>query len=294
VIYGIWAVSPNRGNPHEIPAYYRCVGSAGCDRFKGQFCGYLDIVLFRKQGRRSVLTPAGRVLLEQGRELLAAAGKLAATVKQVHSGWEPSLGIAVDSVLGFERIYPVIEEFYTIQPDIEINLYEEVLGGTWEAVVTERADLAIGATYQPGYAQGIKHRQLTQAKWVFAVVPGHPLCSEPRPITPQQIEQHRLVVVQDSSQSYAPLNKRLFARRPVLRVPSVAEKIRAQVSGLGVGFVPSKAIESLVQAGKLVVLPVEHTGVAEDEGVLHIAWKSSSRGKALHWFIERIALAFAD
>ncbi len=253
----------------------------------------LDIVLFRKQGRRSVLTPAGRVLLEQGRELLAAAGKLAVTVKQVHSGWEPILNIAVDSVLGCERIYPVIEEFYTIQPDIEINLFEEVLGGTWEAVVTERADLVIGATYQPGYAQGVKHRPLTGTRWVFAVAPGHPLCSVPRPITTLDIEQHRLVVVRDSSQSYAPLNKRLFTRRPVLRVPSVAEKIRAQVLGLGVGFVPSKAVEPLVEAGKLVVLPVDHAEVAEDEGTLHIAWRISNRGKALHWFVERITAEFA-
>ena len=36
----------------------------------------LGVVLFRREGRRSILTPAGTVLLEQGRELLAAAERL--------------------------------------------------------------------------------------------------------------------------------------------------------------------------------------------------------------------------
>ena len=37
----------------------------------------LDVTLFQKQGRRAVLTPAGRHLLEQGRELLNAIERLA-------------------------------------------------------------------------------------------------------------------------------------------------------------------------------------------------------------------------
>lgn len=36
----------------------------------------LDIQLFRMQGRRSVLTPAGEVLCRRGRALLAEAGRL--------------------------------------------------------------------------------------------------------------------------------------------------------------------------------------------------------------------------
>ncbi len=254
----------------------------------------LDIVLFRKQGRRSLLTPAGQVLLEQGRELLAAAGKLAVTAKQVHSGWEPSLNIAVDSLLGCERLYPAIEEFYAIHPDIEINLFEEVLGGAWEAVMTDRAHLVVGASYQPGYTRGLKHRPLTRVRWVFAVAPGHPLCDEPRPLTQHQIEQHRLVVVRDSSRRYAPLSKRAFSQRPALRVPSVVEKIRAQALGLGVGFLPLTAIRSLLKAGKLVELPVAQPYEAEDEGALHIVWKTDNCGKALHWFIERITAEFSN
>ena len=51
----------------------------------------LDIVLFKKVGRKAVLTDAGKVLLEQGREILAATERLAITAKKTHKGYEPVL-----------------------------------------------------------------------------------------------------------------------------------------------------------------------------------------------------------
>lgn len=43
------------------------------------------VTLFRKEGRRCVLTPAGRTLLAQGRDLLEAADRLVETARQ-HPG----------------------------------------------------------------------------------------------------------------------------------------------------------------------------------------------------------------
>ena len=41
----------------------------------------LGVILFRREGRISVLTAAGKVLLEQGRELLIAAEQLVETAE---------------------------------------------------------------------------------------------------------------------------------------------------------------------------------------------------------------------
>ena len=72
----------------------------------------LGVVLFKREGRRSRLTPAGRVLLEQGRELIAAAERLTETTRQVDSGWESRFDIAIDSILEFEPFYHLIEKLY--------------------------------------------------------------------------------------------------------------------------------------------------------------------------------------
>jgi DNA-binding transcriptional LysR family regulator len=246
----------------------------------------LDVVLFRKEGRRSILTPAGKVLLEQGREILQATERLAMTNKKTHSGWEPVFNIAIDSILSFDFIYPLIAKFYEIQPDIEINLYEEVLGGAQEALTSNRADLVIGTGAEILQNQEINYQKIQQIEWIFAVAPHHELTKAALPLSRQLIEQHRFIVVRDSARNQSPQSQRVFSKRPLLSVPSINDKIHAQCLGLGVGFLPAHRIQDLLAQGLLVALPLEET---IPPLALCTAWKTSNKGKVLHWFIEQLA-----
>lgn len=246
----------------------------------------LAVTLFRKEGRKSVLTEAGKVLLEQGRDILDATERLAVAAKTTHSGWEPVFNIAIDSILSFDFIYPLIGKFYDLQPDSEINLYEEVLGGALEAISSGRADLVIGAGDDTGTGSGVKNKMIQQIEWVFTVAPGHPLTEASLPLSQQLIEQHRFVVVRDSSRNHAPQSRRIFSKRPVLSVPSISDKIRALSFGLGVGFLPAHRIRECLEQGLLVALPVENQIPADS---INIAWKTGNKGKVLHWFIEELS-----
>jgi DNA-binding transcriptional LysR family regulator len=150
----------------------------------------LDVVLFRKEGRKAVLTQAGKVLLEQGRGILEAMERLAIATKKTHSGWELVFNIAIDSILSFGFIYPLIARFYEILPNIEINIYEEVLGGAQEAITSNRADLVIGAGAEPTPSQGIKYQKIRQIEWIFTVAPGHELTKASLPLSPQTIYEN--------------------------------------------------------------------------------------------------------
>lgn len=246
----------------------------------------LDVVLFRKEGRKAVLTPAGKILLEQGREILQATERLAMTTKKTHSGWEAVFNIAIDSILEFDFIYPLIARFYDILPDIEINIYEEVLGGAHEAILSNRADLVIGVAEEPALSRGIRYQKIRDIEWLFVVAPGHELTQAALPLSQELIAQYRFVVVRDSSQQQAPQSHRVFSKRPVLRVPTLTEKINAQCLGLGVGFLPAHRIQHLLTQGRLVALPVETT-IPTDS--LHIAWKTNNKGKVLCWFIDQLS-----
>lgn len=245
----------------------------------------LEIVLFRKQGRRSVLTEAGKVLLEQGRELLDASQRLAVAAKKTHHGWEPVFNVAIDSILSFDFIYPVLAQFYGIHPDIEINLFEEVLGGAHEAIRVGRADLVVGVGLEQGLSSGMRYQAVREIEWIFAVAPEHPLTREPLPLTAAAIEQYRFIVCKDSAREQAPQSRRMLSKRPALGVPSITEKIRAQCLGLGVGFLPAHRIQSELEHGLLVALPV--AGI-ENRETIHMAWKSGNKGKVLLWFIEQL------
>lgn len=246
----------------------------------------LNVVLFRKEGRRSLLTPTGRVLLEQGRELLEAAERLAETARQVETGWESRLSISVDSLLSMESVYPLLREFYhEVDQQVEVSMHEDVLGGIWEAVQSGAADLAIGAADPVPASGNISTQPLCDIDWLFAVAPSHPLAQVEYIADASLIENYRAVVVRDTSRQAAPLTKRVFAKKSVLTVPTVQAKIDAQVAGLGVGFLPRLRALPYLQTGQLVAVPC---ALDRESSSLHVAWKTNNKGNALRWFVERL------
>ena len=249
----------------------------------------LRVTLFVKEGRKWVLTPAGRLLLEQGREILMATRELAEAVRQVETGWETSLRITVDSALGLGVVYPLLQELFSLQPDIEINLYEESLSGGWEALVEKRTDIAIGFVPQKKLLANAEHaiesRLYADMPWAFMVGRGHPLAAMPQPITTADTEPYRTVVVRDSVKNSPGVTHRLFSKKPYLRVPSVRDKIAAQKAGLGIGYLPVDQVQDEIARGELV--PLDVRGV-ESSTRIHVSWHRDAKGKALQWLVGRL------
>lgn len=90
----------------------------------------LDVLLFDRRGHRARLTEAGRELLDEGRHLLRAAADLECRVRQVAKGWEAELRIAVDTLIGMEKLYGIVTEFYEANTGTRLRFLHEVLGGT--------------------------------------------------------------------------------------------------------------------------------------------------------------------
>src|SRR5258706_12153993 len=72
----------------------------------------LRIQIFDRRGHRAALTGAGRELLDEGRNILRAAADLECRVQQVAKGWEVELRIAVDTLVGIDRLFRLVSEFY--------------------------------------------------------------------------------------------------------------------------------------------------------------------------------------
>ncbi len=251
----------------------------------------LGVSLFQKQGRRSVLTTAGRHLMQQGRELLTASDTLVDSTKQVATGWEPRLRIALDTIIPAEMILPLINRLYEIQPNIEIDLTEEVLGGTWEALDYDRVDLAIGAIGNAPGHKGIRCFDWLTVKSAFVATPGHPVCRRPQPLSDRIVMQYRSVIIRDSSRHEAPLSRGILNKENFIHVENMEQKIQAHRLGLGIGFVPHFRVEQYLQKGELLNLSVENPYTEEP---LQIGWKMSNRGQACNWLVERLKLIKVD
>src|SRR5258706_5061974 len=138
----------------------------------------LGIEVFDRSGHRAILTDAGRELLSEGRRLLQAASDLECRVQQVAKGWESELRIAVDTVIAPDRMFRLLDEFYKQQSGTRLRISHEVLGGTWDALVSGRADLLVGAAGDAPPGRNYATRPLGRVEMVFVAAPFHPIVAE--------------------------------------------------------------------------------------------------------------------
>ena len=245
----------------------------------------LDVPLFDRSGHRARLTPAGQELMQEGRQLLRAAGELECRVKRVATGWETELRIALDIMIPAAQLFPLIAQFYAEESGTRIRLAHEVLAGTWDALVSGRAELALGVSGEAPAGGGYAIRMLGYKDFVFAVAPGHPLAKQPEPLKRAQILAHRAIAIGDSSRNLPPRSIGLLTGQDVLTVPDLESKVAAQAAGLGCGYLPTHAAAALIKARRLVVKAVEEVTPV---GNLYYAWRSREKGKALRWFLQRL------
>jgi DNA-binding transcriptional LysR family regulator len=245
----------------------------------------LDVLLFDRSGHRALLTDAGRELLREGRYLLNAATELEQRVKRVATGYEVELRIGVNDLIPLERVFPLVEEFYRVRCGTRLKLSVEVFGGLWDALSSDRIDLAIGAPGEGPSGGGYAAHEMARVEFVFMVAPTHPLAAAPEPLKPEDILPHRAIAAADSSRNLPPRTAGLLGGQDVLTVPDIHQKIAAQVAGLGVGYLPLHLTREHVARGRLIVKPVLET---RPLGPMYLAWPSAHQGKALAWFLERL------
>jgi DNA-binding transcriptional LysR family regulator len=255
----------------------------------------LDVLLFDRRSRQAQLTPAGNELLHEGRRLLHEIDAVANRVRRVASGWETQLEIVCDDIISQPTMFELIEAFCALRPDGEaapatrLRLRNDVLAGTWEALVTGRADLSIGIVgtfVNPG---GIEQRPLGDVRFVFAMAPHHPLSSAVEPIGDDELVRHRAIAVADTAQRLTPLTVHLLPGQDVLTVPSMRAKLEALLRGLGCGYVPEPLARPHLAAGHLVT---RMTSTGDRIEALNYAWRAErgplGLGHALRWWLDQL------
>ncbi|MEP6875732.1 MAG: LysR substrate-binding domain-containing protein, partial [Burkholderiales bacterium] len=219
----------------------------------------LDVLLFDRRSRQARLTPAGTELLHEGRRLLEQMEAVANRVKRVATGWETQLTIAVDGIVSRLTMLELCESFYALNPGTRLRLRTEVLAGTWEALVSGHADLAIGVGLEGSVPSGVQVKEIGTVEFVFAVAPHHPLAAASAPITDAELVRHRAVAVADSAQRLAPITVNLLPGQDVLTVGSMQLKIEAQMRCMGCGYVPEPMAREHIAAGRLVAKAMQRT-----------------------------------
>ncbi|RQR27398.1 LysR family transcriptional regulator [Burkholderia sp. Bp9142] len=247
--------------------------------------GDLGVALFDRSGRRAKLTHAGRIVVEEGRRLLHAAEQLERKAQRAQQGWETEVRICVDEILPFDALWPYVHAFYGLEMDTRLRLSTEVLGGTWDALVSRRADLVVGAAGEPPELPGLVARPIGMLRHVFAVAPTHPLAAMPEPLSMASVVEYRGAVITDTSRELQPRSVAVDAGQSTLALPTLAAKLAAQCEGLAVGTLPDCIAARAIAQGKLVARQV--TGM-RDTTHCYLAWRDDEAGRALRWWVEQL------
>jgi DNA-binding transcriptional LysR family regulator len=263
----------------------------------------LDVLLFDRSSRQAQLTAAGTELLNEGRRLLQEMDAVTSRVRRVAGGWETQLSISVEDIVSTPTIFELVQAFCEVctqprlgrddgmagGPATRLRLRSDVLAGTWEALVTRQADLAIGVSGEYANPGGLEVRPLGDLAFVFCVAPHHPLAHAQGPLTDAQLVHHRAVAVADTAQRMSPITVNLLPGQDVLTVASMRAKLEALLRGLGCGFVPEPLARAQLEAGWLVR---KDTARTPPLARLHYAWRAEhgalGLGRALQWWLSQL------
>ena len=238
----------------------------------------LNVTIFQRQGRRAVLTPAGKHLLAEGRKVLYAINSLSEQTQTIANGWESKIRIACDSIIEIKPVFTGIQQFLEEHQNIEVDVQEEVMNGTWEALIEDRVDLVIGAPSPVPNQKGIRAIKIKELELVLVVSKSHELSEVKKTIELSELANYRNVVVHDSAQYEIPWSVNMIEGSKHFFVSSIALKIEAILEGIGIGHLPKCMVERHIMNGDLVIIESTEKPLPQE---LFMAWKIANKGKGL-------------
>lgn len=250
----------------------------------------LSVRVFKVEGRKAVLTPAGKALYRRAQILLEEARQVEELAQQFSEGWEPDIRIAMDTLFPEWLMMDVITAFTQQNPLTRISLLETVLSGTEDALLRKEADLVIGARVPPGFLGD----PLLNVSFIAVASPDHPLHQIDHPIDYQDLRLHRQLVVKDSGSR--DINSGWLGAEQRLTLSHIRTSIEAACKGLGYAWYPSVKIQNELSSGLLK--PLNLTAGAKRSVQLALIYADGSYagpatrlfGKILHEQVNNLSL----
>lgn len=208
------------------------------------------VEVFAIEGRKAVLTEAGRALYQRGKQLVEEAERIEKVAAELAQGWESDVKIAAEITFPTWLLLECLASFADEHPHTRIQLHESVLGGTSEALSQRRVDLAIGPIIPPGFLG----EALMQVHFIPAASPDHPLHALGRPLTLSDLRAYRHLVVRETGDQET--REIGLAAEQRWTVSTKATSIRAARMGLGFAWYPAESIQEELRSRQLKVLPL--------------------------------------
>lgn len=214
----------------------------------------LGVAVFDRRGHRAVLTPAGEMVLAEGRALLTRARRIETLAARFEEDWEPRIEAVIDGILPMDSIMRALRRMTSEGVPTNIQIKVEFLGGVQDRFERDRADLMLVKDYLRSDAL-IEH-PLPDVEVVLVAAADHPLVGADTPsVSLADLHRHVELTVHDSSESKRLVDARVFGGPRVFFLSDFNTKKQALLMGLGFGWMPTYLVEGELASGALVEVP---------------------------------------
>jgi DNA-binding transcriptional LysR family regulator len=211
----------------------------------------LGVQAFEMQGRKAVLTRTGQFLYRRARGLLDESSAIERAAKRLSAGWEAEVRVAVEVIFPTWLMLDCLAQLGTESPHTRIELVETVLGGSTEAILQGKVDLAITSQVPPGFLG----MPLMRLRFIAVANPAHPLHHLGRELTLRDLQAHRHLVVRESGTKRT-TNALSVEATQRWTVSNMSTSIEAVRMGHGFAWFAEEKIRNELEAGILKPLPL--------------------------------------
>lgn len=238
----------------------------------------LGVRIFERSPRGVELTPAGRMLVQRGRELLDGADQLAVDLRDWSLGLAGHVRLLANASAVLEVLPQRLDGFMRSHPRIHVEVEERMSPQILAALLEGRADVGIVDIATP--TRGLEFFPFFRDQLALVLPAGHALAQEREVRLPQMLSENFIVLAGINM-----VTTRLFnaaaavgeALKVRMQMRSFDAACRMVAAGLGVAVLPMQAV-----APQLAHLPLQAVPVAEDwaRRTHHLALRTGAEAPA--------------
>lgn len=214
--------------------------------------------LFERHARGLAVTPAGRVFVKHGLSLLQTVDQLGGELDDLRQGLSRHIRLCASTAAINQFLPPLLARYAALQPQVRVDLEEQVSGSVVGALREGRADL--GVFVEGPDVSGLTTRVFAHDELVLVLPPRHRLATPRSPIAFADTLGEEWIGLNTGAALLQQLQQAaLAARRPLrlrMQVRSFDAVCHMVGSGLGIAVLPKAAALPIVRAMSLSTRPL--------------------------------------
>lgn len=236
----------------------------------------VGLALVERTPRGSVLTAAGSLVADWGRDVLSAAAVLDAGITSLRSDRDGRLRVAASLTVAEHLLPHWLVRLAAGHPETAVSL--DAVNTTEVVRQVLRGEADLGFVEGPGLPAGLTGRIVARDRLLVVVACTHPWARRRRPLSAAELSATRLVHREPTSGTRTALEAALSAyaplATPLLELSSTSAVRSAVVAGAGPAVLSSLAVRDDLDNRRLVRVQVEGLDLTR---ALRAVWPTGQR-----------------